>query len=184
MPKAPSSKNVLLDEIVTTILRLGDIGGTGKMRLATQLRATAPSLTSAALTKALDAGVATSVLVLVGSKYHVHGHAPPAPPAVVIEDVVVGAGAPAVDGSQCTMSYRGTLLEGGAQFDAASKFSFELGAGEVIKGWDSGVLGMRVGGSRKLTIPPALGYGKRGSPPDIPPNATLVFDIKLLAVKE
>ena len=72
---------------------------------------------------------------------------------------------------------------GGAVFDAAAKFSFELGAGEVIKGWDSGLVGLRVGGTRRLTIPPELAYGKRGSPPDIPPSAALVFEVALLSKK-
>lgn len=80
------------------------------------------------------------------------------------------------------MKYRGTL-EDGTDFDTASKFEFTLGAGEVIKGWDNGIEGMRVGGKRRLTIPPKLGYGRRGSPPEIPPSATLVFDVELLAVK-
>ena len=84
--------------------------------------------------------------------------------------------------AQVTMKYRGTL-EDGTEFDAASKFEFTLGVGEVIKGWDKGIEGMRVGGKRKLTIPPKLGYGKRGSPPEIPPSATLLFDVTLVAVK-
>ena len=62
-------------------------------------------------------------------------------------------------------------------------FKFKLGSGQVIKGWDVGVLGMKVGGKRRLTIPPALGYGGQGAPPDIPPNATLVFDIECKLVK-
>ena len=81
------------------------------------------------------------------------------------------------------MIYQGTLQEDGSQFDSASKFSFTLGAGEVIKGWETGVAGMRVGGRRRLTVPPKLGDGKRGSPPEIPGDATLCFNIKLLAVK-
>ena len=80
------------------------------------------------------------------------------------------------------MKYRGTLASDGSEFDAASRFEFTLGAGEVIKGWDTGILGMRVGGKRTLIIPPKLGYGKRGSPPEIPGDATLVFDVELLAV--
>lgn len=80
------------------------------------------------------------------------------------------------------MKYRGAL-EDGTEFDAASRFEFTLGAGEVIKGWEVGVRGMRVGGKRRLTVPPKLGYGKRGSLPEIPPSATLVFDVELLAVK-
>jgi FKBP-type peptidyl-prolyl cis-trans isomerase len=81
------------------------------------------------------------------------------------------------------MSYAGTLKEDGSKFDSAKKFSFTIGAGEVIKGWDVGVKGMQVGGRRQLTVPPKLGYGKRGSPPEIPGDAALVFDIKLIAVK-
>ena len=81
------------------------------------------------------------------------------------------------------MSYEGRLQDGGAKFDSASRFTFSLGAGEVIKGWEAGVTGMRVGGRRQLTVPPRLGYGKRGSPPEIPADATLCFTIKLISVK-
>ena len=76
------------------------------------------------------------------------------------------------------MRYRGTLTSG-KQFDAG-KIKFRLGAGEVIKGWDLGVAGMRVGGKRKLKIPPPLAYGPRGAPPTIPGNATLLFDVEIL----
>lgn len=72
----------------------------------------------------------------------------------------------------------GTLLDG-TKFDSADEFSFELGAGDVIKGWDKGFQGLRVGERVKLTIPSKLGYGKRGSPPEIPPDATLVFDVTM-----
>ena len=85
------------------------------------------------------------------------------------------------DGSRVTVSYRGTLVSG-HQFDAAKSFSFVLGAGEVIKGWDRGIRGMRVGGTRKLACPPKLGYGAKGCAPDIPPNATLHFTVTLKAV--
>lgn len=77
------------------------------------------------------------------------------------------------------MKYIGTLLEGGAQFDRAAHFSFTLGAGEVIRGWDIGVAGMRVGERARLVVPSKLGYGKRGAPPEIPGDATLVFDVTL-----
>ena len=95
----------------------------------------------------------------------------------------VGQGSTASRGSSCTMSYTGTLAEGGEQFDSAKKFTFTIGAGEVIKGWDVGVAGMQEGGERRLTVPAKLGYGKRGSPPEIPGDAALVFIVKLIAVK-
>jgi hypothetical protein len=181
MPKASTPKLPLLDAIEETILRLNDAGGSSKQRLLNQLRGTpvGASVTTGALGKALDSGVALSRLVLTGLKYHVAGHEPPTPPTVSIVDVLIGSGATAEPGRTCTLTYRGTLAEGGAQFDAAAKFSFELGAGEVIKGMDLGVTGMKVGGERLVTIPSELAYGKRGSPPEIPPNAALIFSIKL-----
>ena len=102
-----------------------------------------------------------------------------------IEDVNVGPGAEATKGKRVTVHYVGTLTTG-SKFDSSRDrnegFKFTLGAGEVIKGWDEGVAGMKVGGVRKLTIPPELGYGARGFPPVIPANATLIFEVELLAV--
>jgi len=98
---------------------------------------------------------------------------------VEYEDVQLGAmsGGVARNGQKVTVKYVGTLTNG-KRFDAGD-ISFRLGAGEVIKGWDLGVAGMRVGGKRKLRIPPDAAYGKRGAPPTIPPNATLLFDVEL-----
>jgi len=105
---------------------------------------------------------------------------------LIVEELQVGAGAEAVAGASVEVHYTGTLADG-KKFDSSRDrgrpFGFRLGAGQVIQGWDRGVVGMRVGGRRKLTIPPALGYGERGFPGAIPPNATLVFDIELLAVR-
>lgn len=101
-----------------------------------------------------------------------------------IEDVVVGTGVEATAGKSVTVHYTGTF-EDGNQFDSSvgrGPFSFKLGMGQVIKGWDQGVAGMKVGGKRKLTIPSELGYGSRGAGNVIPPNATLLFDVELLAV--
>jgi peptidylprolyl isomerase len=102
-----------------------------------------------------------------------------------IEDIKVGTGREAKTGDKVTVNYRGTLTNG-KQFDSSydrnQPFSFTLGNGEVIKGWDQGVAGMKEGGKRKLTIPPSLGYGAQGAGADIPPNATLIFEVELLKV--
>jgi len=103
-------------------------------------------------------------------------------------DLRVGTGTAASNGRVLTVSYTGWLFDParpeqkGTQFDSGTSFSFTLGAGRVIRGWDQGVPGMRVGGQRRLTIPPDLAYGSTGSGP-IPPNASLVFDIELLSVQ-
>ena len=101
-------------------------------------------------------------------------------------DHTIGTGELAVAGKTTTVHYTGRL-ENGKKFDSSvdrgEPFSFPLGAGRVIKGWDEGVAGMKVGGKRILTIPASLGYGARGAGGVIPPNATLVFDIELLGVR-
>jgi peptidylprolyl isomerase len=111
----------------------------------------------------------------------------PPPEKLVVEDVKQGSGATAKAGDEVTVHYVGVLYDGGELFDSNWKgdepFSFKLGNGEVIKGWDQGVQGMKVGGRRELIIPPALGYGAEGIAPSIPPNATLVFLVELLKVK-
>jgi FKBP-type peptidyl-prolyl cis-trans isomerase FkpA len=102
-----------------------------------------------------------------------------------IETLTAGTGAEAKAGDRVTVHYVGTLTDG-KKFDSSRDrgegFRFTLGQGQVIQGWDRGVAGMKVGETRKLTIPPAMGYGARGFPPVIPANATLVFEVELLKV--
>ena len=101
------------------------------------------------------------------------------------EDLIEGDGELATPGQKVSVHYTGWLTDG-SKFDSSvdrdQPFEFSLGAGMVIRGWDEGVAGMKVGGKRKLTIPPALGYGARGAGGVIPPNATLVFEVELLGI--
>lgn len=100
-------------------------------------------------------------------------------------DTVVGSGPEATSGKVLTVHYSG-FLQNGTKFDSSldrgQPFRFRLGEGMVIRGWDEGMVGMKVGGKRKLVIPPAMGYGERGAGAAIPPNSTLVFEVELLAV--
>ncbi len=119
------------------------------------------------------------------------GQAPPM--ALESVDTVTGNGAEAVSGKNVVVHYTGWLYDAsaadhkGAKFDSSKDrdepFEFGLGAGQVIRGWDEGVKGMKVGGTRVLTIPPDMGYGARGAGGVIPPNATLLFEVELLAVR-
>jgi len=105
---------------------------------------------------------------------------------LIIVDEIIGTGAEAVVGKKITVNYSGTLTDGtkfDSSYDRGTPFSFNLGAGEVIKGWDQGFAGMKVGGKRKLTIPSDLAYGPNGIPGAIPGGATLIFEVELLKVE-
>lgn len=103
-----------------------------------------------------------------------------------IEDITIGTGQEAKSGDTVVMNYLGTLVDGtkfDSSYDRQQTFETKIGVGQVIKGWDEGVPGMKVGGKRKLTIPPELGYGASGAGNVIPPNATLVFEVELVGIK-
>jgi FKBP-type peptidyl-prolyl cis-trans isomerase len=108
-----------------------------------------------------------------------------APSQLVVEDVTVGTGAAVASGDVITVHYVGTFVDG-TQFDSSlargMPFTFRIGVGAVIRGWDQGLIGMRVGGKRRLTIPPSLAYGSQGQG-SIPPNATLRFEVDLLSIE-
>ena len=111
---------------------------------------------------------------------------PTTPSGLTYQEITEGTGAEATKGAQVSVHYTGTLMDG-TKFDSSKDrnqpFEFRLGAGQVIKGWDEGVAGMKIGGTRTLLIPPDLGYGARGAGGVIPANATLLFEVELLDLK-
>jgi peptidylprolyl isomerase len=137
--------------------------------------------------------VAAAIITIVAAAIFQPATAQPVmttPSGLKIIDVKVGTGAMPRPGQTCVMNYTGWLYENGAKgkkFDSSldrnQPFEFKIGAHQVIAGWDEGVATMKVGGKRTLIIPPELGYGARGAGGVIPPNATLIFDVDLLAVK-
>jgi peptidylprolyl isomerase len=140
--------------------------------------ATSPATTPTSTTPTKGGGVDTS------KKPVVKPPSGPAPTQLETKDLVEGSGPAAKAGDNVSVQYVGVTYDGGNQFDASwdrggEPFTFNLGGGEVIPGWDQGIVGMKVGGRRELIIPPDLAYGAQGAPPDIPPNATLVFVVDL-----
>ncbi|KAL7533594.1 hypothetical protein ACHAWF_004555 [Thalassiosira exigua] len=134
---------------------------------------------------AFKKGVEKGKLIQTGQSFRVAEDPIPEAPKVAklkVEDLKVGDGATAEEGDTVVMKYEGKL-DDGTRFDSSSNFEFTLGAGEVIKGWDQGITGMKVGGKRKLFVPSHLGYGKRGAAPEIPPNADLHFTVKLKEIR-
>ena len=131
-------------------------------------------------------GGETTSVANTGPKPTVEVPKGPAPTHLVVRDLKTGDGAEAKSGDRVSVQYVGVLYSDGKQFDSSfdrgQPFSFQLGGGQVIPGWDQGVAGMKVGGRRELIIPPDLGYGALGQPPTIPANATLVFVIDLVSV--
>lgn len=134
------------------------------------------------LSRPLQPALALAVVLLVA----LSGSPASAQATLQIKDIKVGSGAEATDGSTVTVHYTGWLMDGtkfDSSLDRRQPFNFTIGKREVIAGWDQGVKGMKVGGTRELIIPPHMAYGSRGAGNAIPPNATLRFEIELLAVR-
>jgi hypothetical protein len=172
----------VLDKVCKAIETLAEPGGASRVAIAKCVKQTYGEVSAPLLKKALAAGVAKGRLVQSGQRFGLFGVELAARADETVQKVVLK---PAPDGSRVCepgdtvdMKYAGTL-EDGTPFDRAAHFKFTLGIGEVIKGWDLGVAGMREGERARLTVPSKLGYGKRGSPPEIPGDCTLIFDVTL-----
>ena len=188
-----SSKKKSLQEMIIMAIRSQpqNANGVSRTLIAKYLRSEFQYDKAAQLKNALKKAVDQKKIVQNGQSFRVVGDAipeVPQEPQIQIQDLKEGSNAEntaavvAQDGDTVVVKYQGKL-EDGTVFDAASSFEFTLGAGEVIKGWDLGVKGMKVGGKRKLYVPSKLGYGKRGAMPEIPPNADLYFKITLKDIK-
>jgi peptidylprolyl isomerase len=183
------TRRLILSAAVLSSLALAACGSSSNDS-SSSASASTPAPTTAASTPAATAATPTATPTPASSssakKPTIHvPHGKP-PTHLVIKDLKKGHGAEAKAGDNVTVQYVGVLYSNGKQFDASwdrgQPFSFPLGAGQVIPGWDKGVVGMRVGGRRELIIPPADGYGAQGSPPTIPANSTLIFDVDLVSV--
>jgi len=173
----------VLDKIIAAVEHLAEPGGASRQAIAKYIKSTDGEVSASLMKKAFATGVAKDKLLQSGQRFSLPGvELAPREEDTVQKTIIKAApeGSAACDrGDTVDMKYCGTLAEGGEQFDKASSFQFTLGAGDVIKGWDLGVAGMRVGERARLTVPARLGYGKRGSPPEIPGDAALVFDVTL-----
>ena len=170
----------VLDKVIAAIKELAEPGGASRQAIAKWYKSNHGEVSAALLKKALAAGVKKGTLVQNGQRFALVGVVLAAKPEDTVEKTILkeGSGAAAEAGDEVDMAYVGTLLDG-SQFDRAAHFKFVLGGGEVIKGWDKGVVGMKVGEKARLVVPAKLGYGARGSGKDIPPNSTLLFDVTL-----
>jgi peptidylprolyl isomerase len=162
---------------VCAVIAVAGCGGGNDNASNSSTSTSQPSTTSTTTTPSASKGSKPKVRVPKGSP----------PKKLVVKDLKKGKGPAAKSGDQVTVQYVGVDYKTGKQFDASwdrgQPLPFQLGAGQVIPGWDRGVAGMRVGGRRELIIPPALAYGPQGQPPAIGPNATLVFVVDLLGVQ-
>lgn len=168
--------SVVLMLVCVVVLIVAQLGGNKNAMVTAKVTPTSPVSTT----------VITENKNLIASKTMSNTKVVTTPSGLKYEDVKVGDGVTPKPGQTVVVHYTGTL-ENGTKFDSSrdrgQPFKFNIGKGEVIKGWDEGVITMKVGGERKLTIPPDLGYGSRGAGGVIPPNATLLFDVELLGIE-
>ena len=162
----------------------GSSGSTGTITIGNENKAD-EALGSAGGTGSTGAAATTPTSGPLATKPVVSKGTPPAPTGkTVTKEIIKGTGAEAKSGESVTVNYVGVLFSSGKEFDSSWKrnepFNFTLGQGQVIKGWDEGIPGMKVGGRRELIIPAAEAYGAKGSPPTIPPNEPLIFVVDLL----
>lgn len=187
--KSTAAPKTLLDKIVHAIRSQPQSNANGISRTAItkylQSELDIDASKSAQMKSAFKKGVDKGILVQTGQSFRVACDPIPELPVertIEIEDIKAGSGPAAEAGDKVVMKYAGKL-DDGSVFDSSNNFVFTLGGGDVIKGWDMGIPGMRVGGKRKLFIPSNLGYGKRGAAPEIPPNADLHFIVTLKEIK-
>jgi peptidylprolyl isomerase len=178
-------RRVILLLVAATALGMAGCGGDDNDSTSTAASTPAATTTEAAPADTTET-TATTEDPSLAQKPDVKVPSGPAPKLLQVDDLVEGTGDAAKAGDTVTVDYVGVLYKNGKQFDASwdrgEPFQFQLGAGGVIQGWDQGLVGMKVGGRRMLTIPANLGYGTEGAPPDIPPNAPLVFVVDLKAI--
>lgn len=184
----PERAPLFFSALVVSVVSIAAVSaGTGCSKLTEPPRQEQIQTEPAAVAEVNKAAAPQATATATAKPAEKPAEAPPSNEKLETKDLVVGKGTEAKAGDTVKVHYVGTLPDG-KEFDASKKhgqpFEFELGAGRVIKGWDQGVAGMKIGGKRKLTVPPSLGYGARGAPPVIPPNSTLIFEVELLEVKK
>jgi FKBP-type peptidyl-prolyl cis-trans isomerase len=182
--KVKPAPKAVLDKIVLAIRESppGPTGGVSRVTIAKYLKSEFDYDNANQIKSGLKRGVSNGTLRQLGQSFSVATDKPRVASAsgepLKMEDVKKGKGDSSELGDTVTVEYVGKL-EDQTTFDSAKSFEFTLGAGDVIKGWDQGLIGVAVGGKRKLVVPSHLGYGKRGCAPDIPPNATLYFEVTM-----
>jgi FKBP-type peptidyl-prolyl cis-trans isomerase len=191
LPPAMTTKTITAT--VLPLLAAGALAGCGSSKAPGVVQAPSAGLTEAEATTTTTTSATPTPTVTTPKPPSPLSKKPvvvvpngPASRTLVVKDLITGTGKAATSGSTVTVNYVGVLYKGGKEFDSSwsrnQPFSFKLGQGSVIQGWDKGLLGMKVGGRRELIIPPNLAYGQKGSPPTIPGNATLIFVVDLLDV--